>query len=77
MSMQQLNKHLMWQLDRLSSISDEELESTIESETMRARAICGVVEKSLNIVDRVIKVQELSIELGSTPETILGIGNEK
>lgn len=77
MNMSELNKHLMWQLDRLSSITDEDLESTIEAETMRARAICGVVEESLKVVDRAVRVQELASELGITPKSVLGVEHEK
>lgn len=77
MSLQDLNKHLMWQLDRLSSIKDEDLDCTIESEVLRARSICGVVEQSLQVLDRAIEVHKLSSDMDVSPSIITGISYEE
>lgn len=71
----EVNKHLMWQLDRLSSISDEDLKDQIESEVKRASAICDVVRQTVEVGRTVIEAHRISGEYNIKPET-LGLGHE-
>ena len=57
-----LNKHLMWQLDRLSSIKDEDLKDSIESEAKRAGAIVTVAIEMVSISNTVIEAHKLPVQ---------------
>lgn len=72
-----LNKHLMWQLDRLSSIKDEDLKDSIESEAKRANAIVTVAKEMVSISNTVIEAHKLALEYNVNPSKVLGVGHEE
>lgn len=72
----EINKHLLWQLDRLSSISDEELVEVIDAETKRAKAICNVTQQAVQVGQTVIKAHEIANEY-DIKGGILGIEEDK
>ena len=45
----EVNKHLLMQLDRLTSIQDEDLSADIDNEVKRAKAICDVASQAVDI----------------------------
>ena len=72
----EVNKHLMMQLDRLTSIQDEDLQKDLEHEANRAKAICEVVKQAVAVGQVVVKAHEVSAEYNIS-EDKLGIGNKK
>lgn len=72
----EVNKHLMMQLDRLTSIKDEDLAEELENEIQRSKAICGVVDRTVQVGLAVIEAHKVVNDYQLKGE-ILGIGTDK
>lgn len=72
-----VNKHLMWQLDRLTSISDEDLEKDIDAEVKRAKAIVDVSKSIFECANIVLEANRMSQEYNVPAQGLLGFDNEK
>lgn len=59
-----INKHLMWQLDRLSSIEDEDVDKVINGEAKRADAIVKVVKQAGELSKIEIQKKKMDLEYG-------------
>lgn len=73
----ELNKHLMWQLDRLSSIQDDELKDVIDAEAKRARAIVSVSKEIVSVGAITIKANKLALEHNVKTSAVLGVDCEE
>lgn len=60
-----INKHLMWQLDRLSSIEDEDVDKVINGEAKRADAIVKVVKQVGELCKIEIQKKKMELEYGA------------
>ena len=60
-----INKHLMWQLDRLSSIEDEDVDKVINGEAKRADAIVKVVKQVGELCKIEIQKKKMELEYGT------------
>lgn len=73
----EVNKHLLMQLDRLTSIDDEDLATDIDNEVKRAKAICDVAAQAVDIGKTTIEAHKVINEY-AIDGNLLGIeSNEK